>query len=116
MDLNHLHLHVRDIPRARRFFERYFGFGKETIREEGFLIVRNPDGFDLALMEDAEPTPLPRWFHFGFRLPSREAVREMHDRMAAEGVSITRPVEDHGSWASFRCADPDGHAIEIYYE
>ncbi len=40
----------------------------------------------------------------------------VHDRMAAEGVSIPRPAEDHGSWMSFWCADPDGYAIEIYSE
>ena len=116
IDLNHLHLHVRDIPRARRFYETCFGFRQETVREGGFLIVRNEDGFDLALMEDARPTPLPTWFHFGFRLPSREAVRAMQDRMTVEGVAITRPVEDHGTWMSFRCADPDGYPIEVYYE
>lgn len=116
MDLNHLHLHVRDIPRARRFYERYFGFARDTVREEGFLIVRNMDGFDLAFMEDKDPAPLAPWFHFGFRLPSREAVRALHDRMAAEGIAIARPVEDHGSWMSFRCADPDGYAIEVYFE
>jgi len=116
MDLNHLHLHVRDILRARRFYGTYFGFENEGVKEEGFLIVRNADGFDLAFMEDPNPDPFPKWFHFGFRLPSREAVLGLHDRLKADGVEITRPVEDHGSWMSFRCADPDGHSIEVYYE
>jgi len=116
MDLNHLHLHVRDIPRARRFYDTYFGFTREAVREAGFLIVRNTKGFDLAFMEDPEPTAMPAWFHFGSRLPSRSAVRELHGRMAADGVPITRPVEDHDGWISFRCADPDGYPIEIYFE
>ncbi|MBI4416590.1 MAG: VOC family protein [Euryarchaeota archaeon] len=116
MDLNHLHLHVRDIPRARRFYETYFGFRRDTVKEDEFLIVRNPAGFDLAFMEDPEPSPMPRWFHFGFRLPTRKAVEELHDRMAAEGVAILRPVRDHGAWMSFVCTDPDGYAIEVYYE
>jgi len=116
MDLNHLHLHVHDLPAAQKFYGRYFGFATSTVREEAFLIVRNADGFDLAFMEEPKSVDLPTWFHFGFRLPSREAVRAMHDRMAADGVSISRPIEDHGGWTSFRCADPDGHAIEIYYE
>ncbi|HKZ23033.1 MAG TPA: VOC family protein [Thermoplasmata archaeon] len=114
MDLNHLHLHVRDIPRDKMFYETYFGFVKEGVKEEGFLIIRNADGFDLAFMEDSNPDPMPPWFHFGFRLPNREAVRAMHDRMSADGVSIPRPLEDHGSWMSFRCADPDGYVIEVY--
>ncbi len=107
MDLSHPNLHVRDIPRARHFYERYFGFANETVREEGLLIVRNANGFDLALMEDSEPSPMRKWFHIGVRLPSRAAVRELHDRMAAETVSIPRPAEDYVSWMSFRCADPD---------
>ena len=67
-------------------------------------------------MHDPNPGPLPSWFHFGFRLPNRKAVRTLHDAMAGEGVPIIHPVEDHGSWMSFRCADPDGHNIEIYGE
>ena len=116
MDLNHLHLHVRSIPGARAFYETWFGFGTEGVREEGFLIVRNPDGFDLALNEDPEPPQMPHWFHFGFRLPSREAVRTLHDRMVAAGVSIKTPLKDYGTWMKFACRDPDGYAVEVYYE
>lgn len=116
MDLNHLHLHVRDIPRARAFYEKFFGFSRESVREEDFLILRNPEGFDLAFMRDPKPTPVPKWFHFGFRLPSPSAVLAMHDRMAAEDVVITQPPKDHGTWMSFRCADPDGYPIEVYFE
>lgn len=116
MDLNHLHLHVRDIPRARTFYETYFGPWKAAVREEGFLIVRNEEGFDLAFLEDEEAAPLPPWFHFGFRLPSPEAVRALHDRMSADGRTIDRGVEDHGTWMSFRCRDPDGHPIEVYFQ
>lgn len=116
MDLNHLHLHVRDISRVRQFYETYFGFRREILKEDDFLIVRNSSGFDLAFMQDPNPATMPRWFHFGFRFSSRRAVQGLHDRMAGEGVNVLRPVKDHGSWMSFKCADPDGYAVEVYYE
>jgi len=116
LDLNHIHLHVRDISRTRRFYETWFGFAKETVKEDGFLIVQNAERFDLAFNEDAHPAPFPRWFHIGFRLPSREAVRRLHKRMTVRSVAITKPLEDHGSWMSFRCADPDRYPIEVYFE
>jgi len=107
---------VRDIERSRRFYETWFGFAKETVKEDGFLIVQNSHGFDLAFNEDADPLPVPPWFHMGFRLLSRDAVRELCARMTAGGVAVTRPLEDHGSWMSFRCTDADGYPIEVYFE
>jgi len=36
--------------------------------------------------------------------------------MTVRSVAITKPLEDHGSWMSFRCADPDRYPIEVYFE
>jgi catechol 2,3-dioxygenase-like lactoylglutathione lyase family enzyme len=73
-------------------------------------------GFDLALMEDATPIAMPPWFHFGFRLDSAHEVTELHHRMARSGVRIAKPLYEDATLVSFRCADPDGYAIEIYWE
>lgn len=43
MDLNHLHLHVHDTERSRRFYEAWFGF-REHARHDDLLFVRNGDG------------------------------------------------------------------------
>ena len=116
VDLNHLHLHVRDISRAPPVLRDGFRFWKGE-GSGGRLPHRpEPEAFDLAFMNDPNPLPVPVWFHFGFRLPSRKAVRALHDAMARDKASITRPLEDHGTWMSFRCTDPDGYKVEIYFE
>ncbi len=118
MDLNHLHLHVRDVAASRHFYEKYFGFAHERLSEGdgNFVIVQNADGFDLALALDAEPPSVPDWFHFGFRLASAEAVREMYRRFISDGLPIRASLEEYDDYVTFRCADPDGYVIEVYWE
>jgi len=112
LDLNHLHLHVKNLDRAQRFYESYFQF-REHMRYGDILFLRNLSGFDLALVPDRKPTPFPGWFHFGFRLKDAHAVRRLQSRMSSEGVTVGE-VEDHNEYMTFRCVDPDGYSIEIY--
>ncbi len=67
-------------------------------------------------MEDREPGNMPSWFHFGFKLESREAVEGQYARAQASGASVKEPLTDEGNFAWFRVLDPDGHAIEVYWE
>jgi catechol 2,3-dioxygenase-like lactoylglutathione lyase family enzyme len=76
--------------------------------------MRSQDGFDLALSLDPEPAPLPEWFHWGFKTQDRAQVRQMYHRMVEQGVVITRELLEDDEIVSYRCADPDGHSIEIY--
>jgi catechol 2,3-dioxygenase-like lactoylglutathione lyase family enzyme len=78
MRLHHLGLPVRDERRSRRFYAAYFGFDPATALEceDGTVIIRNADGFDLALHRVARVEPSP----------------------------------------AFKCLDPDGHRIEVYWE
>jgi catechol 2,3-dioxygenase-like lactoylglutathione lyase family enzyme len=113
MDLNHLQLHVRNLDHAQRFYESYFGF-REHMRHADILFLRNTSGFELALRPERKPSSFPEWFHFGFRLASERAVRKLHSRLSAEGVRV-RDVEDYENYVTFRCKDPDGYDIEIYW-
>jgi catechol 2,3-dioxygenase-like lactoylglutathione lyase family enzyme len=113
MDLNHLHLHVRNLDRATHFYESYFRF-RQHMRHGDISFLRNTSGFDLALVPDRKPSSFPGWFHFGFRLASPRAVRTLHRRMISQGVQVC-DVEEHGNYVTFRCLDPDGHRIEIYW-
>ena len=115
MDLNHLHLHARDVAASRRFYETYLGF-RERVRHGAILFLTNEDAFDLALAPATEIEPFPAWFHFGFRLATPDAVRALHRRMQADGVPLPRELVDDADLVSFRCADPDGYGIEIYWE
>jgi catechol 2,3-dioxygenase-like lactoylglutathione lyase family enzyme len=115
MDLNHLHLHVRDRRRAADFYREWFGLTVE--REfDGLTFLSDSAGFDLALMEDAHPEKLPAWFHFGFRIASAEEVVDLCRRMGAAGVPLAKALYRDATLASFRCQDPDGYPIEVYWE
>jgi catechol 2,3-dioxygenase-like lactoylglutathione lyase family enzyme len=114
MDLNHLHLHVRNVDRSKRFYESYFGF-RERVRHGNILFLRNASGFDLALVPDRTPLSFPEWFHFGFRLGSARAVRILHGHMSSKGGQV-QDIEEYPGYMTFRCADPDGYGIEVYWE
>ena len=115
MDLNHLHLHVRDVERAKRFYETWLGF-HERVRHGEILFLRSEDGFDLALGPAATLEAFPGWFHFGFRLESPEAVRALHSRMQRESGTQVEPLGEAQGRMWFQCLDPDEHQIEIYWE
>ena len=115
MNLNHLHLKVRSVEGAKCFYERFFGL-TEFVRHGEVVFMRDGAGMDLALAPAEAPEPMPGWFHLGFRLPSREAVAELHAAMAAGGAAITQPLTDDGDMLFLHAADPDGYAIEVYRE
>jgi catechol 2,3-dioxygenase-like lactoylglutathione lyase family enzyme len=117
MRLMHLGLPVQDEERSLRFYATYFGFDPATAQryEDGTVIVRNADGFDLALHGGQEVGPLPTFLHFGFRLPDADAVRRVLRRVRADGVAVVEEY-DEPKHVSFKCADPDGHRVEVYWE
>ena len=115
MDLNHLHLHVRSTERAMAFYGRYFGL-REHVRHGDIVFLRDGAGMDLALAPAAEADPMPPWFHFGFRLEAPEAVEALHGALTQAGVPIAEPLATEAGVTSFRCRDPDGYLIEVYWE
>ena len=122
MQLNHLHIQVADVARSRAFYERFLGL-REHVRHGDVLFMTDDARFDLALapagdvMTAARPGDgFPAWFHFGFRLPSAGAVRQLFSDMKAAGVVIVVVLEEDSGLVSFRCADPDGYTLEIYWE
>lgn len=117
MDLDHLNLRVRDAVACRDFYERHFGF-RPAFEAEGGYFVRNDDGFLLALVPADPHQPLPDGFHIGFGLGSAAEVEHLHTTLTSDGIRTTqlddhRPVEDY---VTFRCWDPDGTEIEIFWE
>ena len=115
MNLKHLHLHVRDRAQAEAFYSRWFGMA--VARRLGSLtFLTDEDRFELALMDDAAPSPMPAWFHLGFRLGTAEETVALHGRMREHGVPIVKPIYQDETLVSCRCADPDGYAIEVYWE
>ena len=115
MDINHLHLAVADVNRSEKFYSEHLGFKRKTVHGK-ILFLTNEAGFDLALDPEYAPEKLPDWFHFGFRLESSVEVRDLFAKMTEKSVTIHKALQEYNDWIFFRCADPDGYLIEVYWE
>lgn len=117
MRLSHLGLPVRDVQRSRHFYETYFGFDPSTAQryEDGTVIVRNAEDFDLALHTVEKVDRSPEFLHFGFRVPAPDDVRSLLARLKADGVE-TIETYDEPEYVAFKALDPDGHRVETYWE
>jgi catechol 2,3-dioxygenase-like lactoylglutathione lyase family enzyme len=115
--LRHLGLPVRDYRRSLTFYATYFGFDPNTAQtyEDGTVIVRDRDRFDLALHPAAEPGAVEGFLHFGFAMPGPDEVRALEQRLRADGVTIVEH-DDEPELVSFKCLDPDGWRVEVYWE
>lgn len=112
-DLDHLHLGVRHLDAAARFYREWFGLDGEVV--EGTLFARNTSGFLLCLTPDEEATPVPN-AHFGFSLPTGEAVRRLHAEMLDAGADVDEDVFEEPGFTSFGVRDPDGNQFEVFAE
>lgn len=117
MRLDHLALAVRDQRRSIEFYARYFGFDPSTARKypDGVTIVKDSNGFALALGHDDGPARSVGFPHFGFGLHSAEAVRDLRARVLADGVELVED-ENEAEYVGFKCLDPDGHVLEVSWE
>ena len=115
MNLNHLHLKVGSVERSRSFYERFFGLA-EFVRHGDILFMRAGAGMDLALAPTTEAVTAPSGFHFGFRLDTAADVERLHATLLSASVPMRRPISRDDDFVSFRCLDPDGYDIEVYWE
>ena len=117
MHFNHLGLPVRSEWRSQQFYSAYFGFDLATAQQypDGTVIIRNADGFDLALHPAEQIEPPPVFLHAGFKAAGPADVRTLMDRMEADGITIVER-DDEAAYTAFKCLDPDGHRIEVYWE
>jgi catechol-2,3-dioxygenase len=53
--------------------------------------------------------------HFGFRLDAPADVRAALTRVRNGGIEIIEHDDEEDS-VSFKCLDPDGHRVEVYWE
>lgn len=116
MPFAHLNLTVTDLDRSIDFYRRWFGFdGPAATYPDGTVFLRNGDAFDLALHPGALDAPPPRSLHFGFRPHDAEHVRSVQSALTAAGVPLTEH-HDSPEYVGFKCLDPDGYEIEVYWE
>jgi catechol-2,3-dioxygenase len=110
--LNHLSLVVSDVERAAEFYQSLFGMQRQW--NEGEFVFLSCGDSDVALVR-GKPL-IHRRFHFGFRVESREEVDAWLARVREHQAPVTHGPEDYGDYYTFSCRDPDGYAVEIYYE
>ncbi len=115
MKLNHLHLNVPDVKKARRFYEDFLDF-KLLFEHEPGVFLQDEAGFQLALdpLDADEKTDFPSWFHFGFCVESAEKVQSIYQKMKAGGVEFAREYKEFGEdAANFYCWGPGPYRIEV---
>jgi catechol 2,3-dioxygenase-like lactoylglutathione lyase family enzyme len=116
VDLDHLNLRVRDATACRAFYERWFGF-RLAFEAEGGCFLRNDARFLLALVPADDHRPLPRGVHIGFSVRDPAEIDRLHAEMAAAGVTVGDVErDDGGGYVSFRCWDPDGTEVELFWD
>jgi catechol 2,3-dioxygenase-like lactoylglutathione lyase family enzyme len=116
MRFAHVGISVADLERSRSFYERYFGFDPDQARSypDGTVILRDADGFDLAL-HPGDGAPADEFLHFGYTCPDPEQVRAFRERLLAAGEILVED-EDSESFVSIKVLDPDGYRIEVAWE
>ncbi len=121
--LRHLALRVRDMAKARSFYEGLLGM--KIVWEPDPENVYLSSGCDnLALhqipkeqLDQFKPGTGQTMDHFGFIVESPDAVRGILQVMQQAGTPIVKPFKTHRDGSvSFYMADPDGNVIQILYE
>ncbi|MCI0527978.1 MAG: VOC family protein [Nitrospira sp.] len=121
--LRHLALRVRDMVKARSFYEGLLGM--KVVWEPDPENVYLSSGCDnLALhqipkeqIDQFKPGTGQTMDHFGFIVESPDAVRGIFQVMQQAGTPIVKPLKTHRDESvSFYMADPDGNVIQILYE
>jgi len=114
MKLNHLDLHVTDLPTTRDFFETFFDFRCTYARSDLAMLV-DEAGFELAISNRSKATDVqyPSDFHIGFVVTDVTQVEAVYARIKEAGYAIPFELQKAGpSWA-FQCVGPDGIHVEM---
>jgi catechol 2,3-dioxygenase-like lactoylglutathione lyase family enzyme len=117
--LSHMHLRVDDLDVAQTFYETHFGW--KPIMElpwqaRHMRFMRDQRGFLLVLELHPDKAPMPSWFHLGFQLPSRVAIRDAAAYFQKQGVQLLDTLKDDPGYATFTIEDPDGYHLQIFFD
>lgn len=129
--LHHVAYRAKDAEETRHFYEDILGLPLYHIIQSDHVpstgeycpythfFFRLQDGsfiafFDLGNDEAALPSPNnPAWVnHISFRVDSQQALREMKERLEANGVEVLG-VTDHHIFHSIYFFDPNGVRLEL---
>ena len=108
---HHLSIHVSDLRRTRRFYER---LGVEVLADDpGFLRLGGGDGFAIAVEERAARDVGAPGLEIVIRVPD---VDGLASSLRDEGVAVTAPSDHPSGERRAWLHDPDGYRLSIYTE
>lgn len=122
--INHVGLRVRDLGRARAFYEKLgFEFIAGPIGPEPVAIVEHPTGININFILNASADASDQnvlmdvsekhtgFTHIALEITDREAVEQ---QLAEARIAITETVELPDGAVFFFVRDPDGNVIELH--
>lgn len=113
MKLNHLDLHVYDVPGTLAFFRDMFELTPVTAATSPRLaVLADGHGFVLVLQRCAEGERYPDGFHAGFLVDDVAEVRRLHARAVAGGLPVSE-VLVNGRGTMIYLARPEGYHVEV---
>ena len=120
---SHAVIYVRDLAKMVDFYEKVLGF---AVTDRGPLDPANPgievvflsqagsDHHQLAFASVRGDGPSTTLDHIAFRVDSLADVKEVADRVAADGRSPRLGAVNHGNAWSVYFGDPEDNTIEVF--
>ncbi|HBK79304.1 MAG TPA: biphenyl-2,3-diol 1,2-dioxygenase [Nitrospinae bacterium] len=118
--IGHVHLNVRNLENAERFYTEVFGFRvTERIRDTFVFLSLGDHHHDLALRNVGANAPIPPdlsvgMYHFAIEVENRKILAEVCKKLQEMGVSMGS--SDHGISHALYFRDPEGNEVEAYVD
>ena len=112
--LGHLELLTPKPAESLAFFTDVLGM-TESGRCENSVYLRGWDDYENHTLKLTEG-PRPALGHMAFRARSSQALERRAAALKADGHEVRWTEGDRGHGPALLCHDPDGHAIELYFE
>jgi catechol 2,3-dioxygenase-like lactoylglutathione lyase family enzyme len=108
---HHLFIHVQDLVRTRRFYER---LGMEVLAEDaGYLRLGGEGGFAVGVEERASTDVGAAGVEIDILVAD---VDELAAQLRDDGVLVTAPSDQPWGARHAWLHDPDGYRLSIYSE
>ncbi len=116
--MNHIHVLVRDLPRAIRFYTEVFGLTEaySDVEDGETLTFLHSEAGDVLTLHgrDSDEAGAPGGLqHFGFTIPAGDLAPAL-DTVKATGGEFLGYANWAGDESVAYVRDPDGYTVEIY--
>jgi YD repeat-containing protein len=119
--IHHLKVHVTDLRRSARWYERVLGYctGLEFVEGDrlvGYGLSHDSGGTLLTLRLDPEQAAKTAgWVYFEMGVPDRQALDDLALHLDEVGEAHGPVVPTPIGWLLPGVFDPDGHEMRFYY-